>query len=677
MSEARADRNDHRLGAHPDRQNGTQGTRFAVWAPHAREVSVVGEFNHWKPGADPMTFEADSGIWTRFLPGVSLGALYKFAITPGAGGAPILKADPVAFAAERPPGTASKVWNLDDYTWNDAEWLARRASANALDSPIAIYEVHLGSWMRSDQPGHPWLTYREIATRLADHASEMGFTHVELMPLTEFPFDGSWGYQVTGYHAATARFGTPQDLMALVDTLHQKGLGVLLDWVPAHFPRDAHGLADFDGEPLYEPADPRRGFNAKWNTANFDFGRPEVVTFLIDNARFWLDRFHLDGLRVDAVEALLHLDFGKGPGQWLPNIHGGRDNLEAIAFLQRFNQRIHQEFPGVLTIAEDSTARPGTTKPVEADGLGFDLKWDLGWVHDTLDHYMTLEPQRRSEAHRNLIFRMHYAFQENYLLPLSHDEVVLGKKAFLEKMPGDDWRKFANLRLLLGLMYALPGKKLMFMGTELAERREWDHDGPARLVAYRGPPPPRAPPLGPRPQRPLSNLAGAPSTRLPPRRVRLGRQPRRGPEHRQLPEKSGRSPRRPPRRRQLHAQPPPQLPDRRASRGILARSPQRRRRNLRRGRPGEPRRSRSHPHPRPRSRPVGRTDLAPTGDRGLPTGRLACQPPGRPPQSSRVWASLTSNRSRTTRGARLDAPFRSRSACKSKAGSWSTRVGPR
>ena len=477
MSAAPLDRTDRRLGAHLDRQGGVAGTRFAVWAPNAAAVSVVGDFNGWRHDAAPMTRTEESGLWSRFVPGVAGGALYKYSITPrGTGGRHFDKADPVAFAAETPPGTASKVWDLGGYAWGDADWLARRASANALDAPISIYEVHLGSWMRSPG-GNRWLSYREIAPKLADYAAEMGFTHVELMPLTEFPFDGSWGYQVTGYYAATARFGTPQDLMALIDTLHHRGLGVILDWVPAHFPRDPHGLGEFDGSHLYEPADPRRGLNTRWNTYNFDFGRPEVVDFLVDDALFWLDYYHVDGLRVDAVEALLHLDFGKEPGQWLPNAHGGRDNLEAIAFLKRFNERVHRDFPGVLTIAEDSTARPGTTKPVSADGLGFDLKWDLGWVHDSLDHYMALDPARRAEAHRNLVFRMHYAFQENYLLPLSHDEVVLGKKSFLEKMPGDDWRKFANLRLLLGLMYSLPGKKLLFMGTELAERKEWDHDG--------------------------------------------------------------------------------------------------------------------------------------------------------------------------------------------------------
>ena len=471
------DRTYRRLGAHLTDRDGTPGTRFAVWAPEAQGVSVVGDFNGWDPGRDPMSPGGRPGTWERFVPRVGPGALYKYRIFTQKGGFHPLKADPLAFAAEAPPATASRVWDLAGHEWGDGDWMARRARANALDAPISIYEVHLGSWMRAAEEGNRWLTYREIGPKLAEYARRLGFTHVELMPPTEFPFDGSWGYQVTGYYAATARFGTPQDLMAMIDTLHRGGIGVVLDWVPAHFPSDAHGLADFDGAPLYEYADPRKGFNAKWNTHIFDYGRPEVVDFLIDSALFWLETYHIDGLRVDAVESLLHLDFAKGPGEWVPNVHGGRDNLEAIAFLQRFNRTVHGLYPGVVTIAEDSTPRPGTTKPPEGDGLGFDLKWDLGWVHDTLDNYMALDPIRRKDAHQKLVFRMHYAFHENYLLPLSHDEVVLGKRSFLEKMPGDDWQKFANLRLFLGEMFGLPGKKLLFMGTEHGERREWNHDG--------------------------------------------------------------------------------------------------------------------------------------------------------------------------------------------------------
>jgi 1,4-alpha-glucan branching enzyme len=470
------DRAYQHLGAHVDRRDGVPGTRFAVWAPNARAVSVIGDFNDWSPEVHPMAVVGRPGVWGRFIPHVGAGSLYKYAILPRGGDRRIEKADPCAFAAEVPPGTASRVWDLGGYDWGDADWMARRAGANSLAAPIAIYEVHLGSWMRAPEPGARWLTYREVAARLADYVHEMGFTHVELMPLTEFPFDGSWGYQVTGYYAATARFGTPQDLMALVDVLHRRGIGVILDWVPAHFPRDAHGLGEFDGTHLYEYADPRKGISPEWGTYIFDYTRPEVVDFLVGGALFWLDVYHVDGLRVDAVESLLHLDFGHADGEWDPNVRAGRDNLEAIAFLQGFNRRVHEEYPGVLTIAEDPTTRPGATRPAEVDGLGFDLKWDLGWVHDTLDHYMTLDPIRRTDAHGKLTFRMHYAFDENYLLPLSHDEVVHGRGSLLGKMPGDAWQAFASLRLLLGEMYALPGKKLLFMGTEFGQRREWDHD---------------------------------------------------------------------------------------------------------------------------------------------------------------------------------------------------------
>ncbi len=459
------------LGALVDGRN---GTRFAVWAPNAEAVSVVGDFNGWDPAADPMA-PSDGGTWGRRIPEAKAGSLYKYSILPAGGARRIEKADPHAFAAATPPATASRVWDLAGYAWGDAEWMANRARRSALDAPMAIYEVHLGSWMRDE--GGQFLSYRELAPKLAAHVHELGFTHVEFMPVTEFPFNGSWGYQVTGYFAATSRFGTPRDLMFLIDTLHRGGIGVILDWVPAHFPRDAHGLGDFDGTHLYEYDDPRKGFHPKWNTYIFDYTKPQVVEFLIGNALFWLETYHIDGLRVDAVESLLHLDFAREPGEWLPNLHGGRDNLEAIAFLQEFNRRVHGEFPGVVTIAEDSTPRPGTTWPPESDGLGFDLKWDLGWVHDFLDHYLALDPIRRKDAHGKLTFRMHYAFHENYLLPLSHDEVVFGKGSFLNKMPGDDWRKAANLRLLYGMQYALPGKKLLFMGGEFGQRREWDHDG--------------------------------------------------------------------------------------------------------------------------------------------------------------------------------------------------------
>jgi 1,4-alpha-glucan branching enzyme len=465
-----------KLGAHPAEHDGAAGTRFAVWAPNARAVAVIGDFNGWDPGRDPLDLDGPSGVWEGFVPGAGVGARYKYAIAPRDGGDLILKADPYAFASEVPPGNASKVWDLSGYEWGDADWMASRVGRNALDAPIAVYEVHLGSWMRVPEQGNRWLSYREIAPRLADYTAEMGFTHVELMPVAEYPFDKSWGYQLTGYYAPTSRFGTPQDLMSLIDTLHRRGIGVILDWVPAHFPVDPHGLGNFDGSHLFESADPARGLNVKWNTYNFDFGRPQVLNFLISNALYWLGEYHADGLRVDAVESLLRLDFYRKPGEWVPNKFGGAENLEAVAFMQEFNRRVHAAFPGVLTIAEDATARPNVTRPPDGDGLGFDLKWDLGWVHDTLDQYMTLDPSRRKEAHGKLVFRMHYAFNESFILPLSHDEVSHAKGSLLGKMPGDDWRKFANLRLLLGYMYALPGKKLLFMGDELGQWREWDYN---------------------------------------------------------------------------------------------------------------------------------------------------------------------------------------------------------
>ncbi len=450
--------------AHPVRHDGAAGTHFATWAPNAREVSVVGDFNGWDPGANPLSRQGPSGVWAGFVPGVGPGALYKYSIVAPDGGSRFERADPYAFGAETRPGTASVVRDLSGYAWGDGDWMAHRAGRQSLSAPIAIYEVHLGSWMLVPEEGYRWLSYREVAPKLADYAAEMGFTHVELMPLNEHPDDRSWGYQVTGYYAATSRYGTPHDLMHLVDTLHRRGIGVILDWVPAHFARDAHGLGAFDGTPLYEHLDPRRRINKAWNTYAFNYEIPQVVNFLVGNALFWLDKYHVDALRVDGVEPMLRLDFARKPGEWEPNKLGGSENLEAVAFLRRFNRKVHESYPGALTIAEDPTARPDVTRPVEAGGLGFDLKWDLGWVHDTLDHYMMVDPGRRKEAHGRPVFRMHYAFNENYVLPLSHDEVVKLKKSFLDKMPGDDWQKRANLRLLFGYMYALPGKKLLVHG---------------------------------------------------------------------------------------------------------------------------------------------------------------------------------------------------------------------
>jgi 1,4-alpha-glucan branching enzyme len=467
-------RSYEKLGAHPAEHDGAVGTAFAVWAPNARAVSVVGDFNGWDPDAHPMRPRGRAGLWERFIPGVGQGSLYRYAVV-GRDGKRVEKADPYAFSAETRPHTASRVWDLSGFRWDDAEWMARRRGSNDLGAPIAIYEVHLGSWMRVPEEGGRWLTYRELAPKLADYAAEMGFTHVEFMPVAEHPFDGSWGYQPTGFFAPTSRFGTPDDFAALVDTLHRRGIGVILDWVAAHFPNDPHGLADFDGTSLYEPSDPLRRVHPDWNTHTFDHGRPEVANFLISNALFWLDKYHVDGLRVDAVASMLYLDYSRKPGRWTPNEFGGRENLEAVQFLRRFNDRVHAEFPGVLTIAEESTSWPMVSRPTNVGGLGFDLKWDMGWMHDTLD-YLSKDAIHRVHHHDRLTFRGLYAFAENFVLPLSHDEVVHGKGSLLRKMPGDEWRKFANLRLLFGSQYAQPGKKLLFMGDEFGQWREWDHD---------------------------------------------------------------------------------------------------------------------------------------------------------------------------------------------------------
>jgi 1,4-alpha-glucan branching enzyme len=464
-----------KLGAHPARRRGVAGTRFAVWAPDAERVSVVGDFNGWRPGADEMHPVDSTGIWEAFLPGVGVGALYKYAITSRYHGYQVEKADPYGFAAETRPQSASKVWDLAGYAWGDADWMARRGKANALDAPISIYEVHLGSWRRVPEEGNRWLSYRELAAQLARHAAEMGYTHVELLPVSEHPLDASWGYQTVGYFAPTSRFGTPQDFMFLVDHLHQHGLGVILDWVPAHFPRDEHGLGYFDGTHLYEHADPRQGEQRDWGTFVFNYGRREISNFLISNALFWLDKYHIDGLRVDAVASMLYLDYSRKEGEWRPNQYGGRENLEAVDFLRRFNERVYAEYPDVMTVAEESTAWPMVSRPVYLGGLGFGYKWDMGWMHDTLD-YFSLDPVHRKYHHNRLTFRMLYAFTENYVLPLSHDEVVHGKRSLLSKMPGDDWQKFANLRLLYGYVLAQPGKKLLFMGGEFGQWNEWNHD---------------------------------------------------------------------------------------------------------------------------------------------------------------------------------------------------------
>jgi 1,4-alpha-glucan branching enzyme len=460
-----------KLGAHPLTVQGVAGTYFAVWAPAAEQVSVIGDFNGWRPGLHELRPRESSGIWEGFVPGVGTGACYKYHIVSRYHGYRVDKADPLALRSEPPPRTASLVWDLD-YVWGDQEWMSGRRQRNALTAPISIYELHLGSWLRE---GGAMPTYREIAPRLAEYVERMGFTHVEFLPLTEHPFYGSWGYQATGYFAATARYGTPQDLMFLIDYLHQRGIGVILDWVPSHFVSDEHGLGYFDGTHLYEHANPQQGYHPDWNSYIFNYGRREVASFLFSSAMFWLDRYHVDGLRVDAVASMLYLDYSRREGEWVPNLYGGRENLEAISFLRRLNEEVYRNYPDVQTIAEESTAWPMVSRPVYVGGLGFGLKWDMGWMHDTL-RYLAREPIHRSFHHNELLFRALYANAENYVLPLSHDEVVHGKGSLVAKMPGDDWQKFANLRLLLGYMTAEPGKKLLFMGGEFGAWGEWNHD---------------------------------------------------------------------------------------------------------------------------------------------------------------------------------------------------------
>jgi 1,4-alpha-glucan branching enzyme len=462
-----------KLGAHPVERNGVAGTQFAVWAPNAREVAVVGDFNNWRGGEDTLFPVGSTGIWAGFVPGVGNGALYKYDIQSNSLGYRVQKSDPYAFAAELRPHTASKVCDLAGHAWADAEWMAHRAKTHAVDAPMAVYEVHLGSWRRGEDGR--WLTYRELADQLADYVHHLGYTHIELLPISEYPYDASWGYQTVGYFAPTSRFGDPQDFMYLVDTLHKRGIGVILDWVPAHFPRDEHGLGYFDGTHLYEHADPRLGAHQDWGTLIYNYGRNEVSNFLISNALFWLDKYHIDGLRVDAVASMLYLDYSRKEGEWLPNRYGGRENLEAIAFIKRFNETVYGEFPDVVNIAEESTAWGGVSRPTYLGGLGFGYKWDMGWMHDTLD-YFSKDAIYRKYHHDRLTFRMLYAWTENFILPLSHDEVVHGKGSLIGKMPGDMWQKFANLRLLYGYMYAQPGKKLLFMGGEIGQWDEWNHD---------------------------------------------------------------------------------------------------------------------------------------------------------------------------------------------------------
>ena len=464
-----------KFGAHPVQYEGTAGTYFAVWAPNAEQVSVVGNFNNWKKGRHALTPVRKSGVWEGYFPGVGKGALYKFHIRSRIGDYEVEKTDPFAIFNEIPPKTASIVWDLD-YAWRDTEWMNTRSRQNGLNAPISIYEMHVGSWKRVPEEKYRSLSYRELAATLPAYLEQMGFTHVEFLPVMDHPFFGSWGYQTTGYFAPTGNYGTPQDFMYLIDELHLHGIGVILDWVPSHFPTDGPGLSFFDGTHLFEHADPRQGIHPDWNTYIFNYGRNEVRSFLTSSGLFWLSKYHVDGLRVDAVASMLYLDYSREPGEWVPNQYGGRENLEAISFLRRFNEEVYRNHPDVQTVAEESTAWPIVSRPTYIGGLGFGLKWDMGWMHDTLE-YFGQDPYFRKYHHNKLTFRMLYAFFENFILPLSHDEVVYGKRSLLGKMPGDDWQKFANLRLLFGYMFAQPAKKLLFMGGEFGQWREWAHDG--------------------------------------------------------------------------------------------------------------------------------------------------------------------------------------------------------
>ncbi len=458
------------LGAHRATSEGVDGVRFAVWAPNAAVVSVIGDFNRWDRTWHPMRLR-DGGIWEMFIPGLGEGSNYKYSVLATSGHEQ-QKSDPYAFFAEVPPKTASVVWNLSNYTWADAEWMESRAARQPFREPVSIYEVHLESWMRG--PNNTRLTYRELARLLVHYGKEMGYTHLELMPVMEHPFSGSWGYQVTGYYAPTSRFGTPDDFRYFVDQCHQAGLGVILDWVPAHFPRDAHGLRQFDGTACYEHADPRQGEHRDWGTLIFNYGRKEVQTFLLSNALYWLREFHVDGLRVDAVASMIYLDYSREAGDWVPNRFGGRENLEALDFLRRFNELAHLE-PGAVTIAEESTAWPGVSRPVYLNGLGFSMKWNMGWMHDMLD-YFALDPVFRKYHQQSITFSMLYAFTENFVLPVSHDEVVHLKRALVSKMPGDEWQRFANTRAFLAYMFGHPGKKLLFMGCDIGQTEEWNNE---------------------------------------------------------------------------------------------------------------------------------------------------------------------------------------------------------
>lgn len=473
LNEGRHWQSYDKLGAQLRNVDGVDGVNFAVWAPNATSVSVVGDFNAWDGRRHPMRKHIPSGFWELFIPGLGEGTYYKFQIRNN--DQTFDKSDPYGFGAEVPPRTASQVVDLNRYRWHDNEWLNRRPQLNWLEQPLSFYEVHLGSWRRPGDDPHRWLSYRELAHQLVDYVKEMGYTHIELLPIAEHPLSASWGYQVCGYYAATSRYGTPHDFMYFVDLCHQNGIGVVLDWVPAHFPRDGHGLRRFDGSALYEHEDPRKGEHSDWGTMIFNYGRHEVRNFLVSNALFWMDKYHLDGIRVDAVASMLYLDYSRKEGEWIPNQFGGRENIEAISFLKELNEQCHLQHPGILTIAEESTAWPSVSRPTYLGGLGFSLKWNMGWMNDTL-RYIRHEPVHRKFHHDELTFSLIYAFHENFVLPLSHDEVVHGKGSILDKMPGDLWQRFANARLLYSYMWTHPGKKLLFMGSEIAQWNEWDFD---------------------------------------------------------------------------------------------------------------------------------------------------------------------------------------------------------
>ncbi|MBU1217115.1 1,4-alpha-glucan branching protein GlgB [bacterium] len=465
-----------KFGSHKMKLKSKKGVHFCVWAPNAQSVSVRGDFNNYEVDAHPLQLrEDDSGLWEGFIEGVEEGLTYKYHIVSKFHNIVHEKSDPFAFYSEKPSKSASRVWGLDNYKWEDEAWISERYKVNAHDAPVSVYEMHLGSWKRKVEEDNRYLTYRELAVELVDYLKQMNYTHVEFMPLTEYPFFGSWGYQVVGYFSATARFGEPEDLMYLVDVLHQNGIGVIMDWVPSHFAVDMHGLINFDGTALYEHEDPRQGFHPEWGSIIFNYGRNEVKSFLISSAMFWLDKYHIDGIRVDAVASMLHLDYARKEGEWIPNEHGGNENLEAVAFLRKLNESVYAEFPDIMMIAEESTAWPMVTRPTSIGGLGFGFKWNMGWMHDTLK-YMSYDPIHRQHHHHQLTFSLWYAFDEHFMLPLSHDEVVHMKGSLINKMPGDDNQKFANLRAMYAYMMAHPGKKLLFMGGDIAQYAEWNFE---------------------------------------------------------------------------------------------------------------------------------------------------------------------------------------------------------